>query len=135
MSSTQIILCKDAEENVDLIVGFFCRIETLAERKQRFVSEKIHIEDKIEELETENGKLEEDLKTVKDNFMSLERRVERLICRVEGQSPVLSQAEEWMRDEIEGLNSHMQVMHRRLLEVGSNNCILCFLSTPHLNTR
>ena len=61
--------------------------------------------------------------------MSLERRVERLICRVEGQSPVLSQAEEWMRDEIEGLNSHMQVMHRRLLEVGFNNCILCFLST------
>lgn len=60
--------------------------------------------------------------TVKEKFVSLERRVERLICRVEGQSPVLSQAEEWMRDEIEGLNSHMQIMHKRLLEVGLVIC-------------
>ena len=47
----------------------------------------------------------------------LMKRVEQIVYRVESKSPFLSEAEECMKSELEGLEKHMKVMKQRLTEV------------------
>lgn len=89
----------------------------LVDRKQTIISESVSIEDKVEALESENENLSTKLVSVKEKLVTLDSRLTRLVCLLESQSEVLSQAEECMGYEIEGLTSHMQVMHRKLAEV------------------
>ncbi len=56
---------------------------------------------------------------VKENCLLLEKRAMSLLCKQAVDSPGLSQAEEWMRDEMEGFNSHMHVMIQKISEVSA----------------
>ena len=47
----------------------------------------------------------------------LMRRVEQIVYKVESRSPFLSEAEDCMMKELEGLEKHMKTMLQRLTEV------------------
>ncbi len=95
------------------------RISTLKIQKQFLISERSSLEDEMEEIAAMNETLSTRVAYVKENCVSLEKRVMSLLCRQAVESPGLSQAEEWMRDELEGFNSHMHIMQQKICEVNA----------------
>lgn len=93
------------------------RISSISQQKEYLISERLRIEDEIEDVAATNEKLQQRLEHILQMCKALESRVTSLLCQQEAQSPVLSQAEEWMRDELEGFNSHMPLMHQKIIEV------------------
>lgn len=100
-----------------LYLPFYCRVSALKEQKERLISLKSRLEDEIKDIETDNTVLSQRVTGIQQTCLTLESQLIGLLCRQEAQSPVLSQAEEWMRDELEGFNSHMHVMIQKIIEV------------------
>ena len=76
------------------------------------------IKDEVEELKNRTNGIEYDLDGLLQKQKRLTRRVEQIVYRVESKSPFMSEAENCMRTELEGLQRHMGVMSQRLAEVG-----------------
>ena len=78
---------------------------------------------------TENAEeLEYRLMELAKKHQELMLRVQRVVFRVESQSPVVSEAENCMMDELEGLNNHLERrMNRRLTEVCVCVCVFCYM--------
>ena len=60
--------------------------------------------------------------TKKQNVLM--RRVEQIVYRVELKSPILSEAEECMMKELEGLEKHMKTMLQKITEVKVDDAAL-----------
>lgn len=72
-------LCNLAEEHVqtDRKIDAFVRFKTLAEGQDKiFEQEEVHTEDRIKELNTEIGDLEEKIKRLKSNIMVYPKKIE-----------------------------------------------------------
>ncbi len=98
-------------------VNLYYRVSSLKEQKERLVTLQLHLGDEIIDIGTRNEELSGRIAFIQQKCRSLENQVTSLLCRQEGQSPILSQAEEWMRDELEGFDSHMVIMHQKIIEV------------------
>ena len=99
------------------IIGTLHRAERLCQQKQQIVSDLENIKDEAEDLRNRTDYIDSRLDEATRNQRVLMKRVEQIIYRVESKSPFLSEAEECMKTELEGLQKHIKVMSQRLVEV------------------
>ena len=82
--------------------------------------------DDCDVIEEESDRLRDKLRSVSDKHAVLMQRVKMLACRAESRPPVLSEAEECMMREMEGLRDHMKIMHSEILGVSSKYEVCVF---------
>ena len=110
-------LCTVASAPVKFNAFVSNRIQSLQEQNRDIVSERLRIEDELDDIASTNEHLKEKVEDVQRRCKELGQRASTLLYQIEAQSPVLSQAEEWMRDEVDGINSHMPLLLQKLHEV------------------
>ena len=93
------------------------RVERLSLQKEQIISELVCLKDEAEELREKTNDIEFKLDGLMKKQKILMKCVEQIIYRVESKSPHLSEAEELMRTELEGLQKHIKVMSQKLIEV------------------
>ena len=94
------------------------RVERLSQQKQQIISDLEKIKDEVEDLKEKTNGIEYNLDALLEKQKHLTRRVEQVVYRVESKSPFMSEAENCMRTELEGVLRHISVMSQRLAEVG-----------------
>lgn len=92
-------------------------MERLSRQKQQIISELVSLKDEAEELRERTNGIEYKLIGLMKKQKVLMKCVEQIIYRVESKSPHLSEAEELMRTELEGLQKHIKTMSQKLIEV------------------
>ena len=104
----------------------FCRVERLSQQKQQIISDLENIKDKVEDLKERTSEIECNVDVLLQKQKELMKDVERIVYRVESKSPFISEAENCMRTELEGVQRHMSVMAQRLIEVNSylSHCLI-----------
>ena len=105
-------------------------MERLSLQKEQVISELVRLKDEAEELRVKTSDIEYKLESLMKNQKLLMKSVEQIIYRVESKSPHLSEAEECMKTELEGLQKHIKVMSQKLIEVYTvynDNVIFCRL--------
>lgn len=75
------------------------------------------LSDECDIIEEESEKLQGKLKTLSDKNAALLQQVRRLACCATSRPPILSEAEECMMREIEGLDNHMKLMNAEIHSV------------------
>ena len=103
-----------------VLQSFLLRIERLSLQKEQIISDLEKIKDEAEEMRERTNGIEYQLDELTRKQNVLMRRVERIVYRVESKSPFLSEAEECMMKELEGLEKHMKTMLQKLTEVKVN---------------
>ena len=93
------------------------RVERLSLQKQQVISELVRLKDEAEELREKTNDIEYKLDSLMKKQKLLMKSVEQIVYRVESKSPHLSEAEELMKTELEGLQKHIKVMSQKLIEV------------------
>lgn len=103
----------------------FCRIQILVRQKQILLSALLKLQEETEEIKTYTEDLGDKLISLAETHKNLMLRVQQVMYRVESQSPVISEAENCMLEELEGLKNHLDGrMERRKIEV----CVSTFMS-------
>lgn len=97
----------------------FCfRIENCSRLKDKIISDLAMLTDECDIMEEESDRLCDKLKKLSKKNVSLLQRVKRLACHAESRPPILSEAEECMMREMEGLRDHMKMtMMPRIINV------------------
>lgn len=108
---------------------YILRIERLCLQKEQIISDHEKIKDEAEEMRDRTNGIEYRLGELVRKQNLLMRRVEQIVYRVESRSPFLSEAEECMVKELEGLEKHMKTMLQKLAEVKVNVGALKFVET------
>ena len=93
------------------------RVERLSLQKQQIISELENLKDEAEDLRDRTNGIEFKLDGLMKKQKIFTKRVEQILYRVESKSLHLSEAEECMRTELEGLQKHIKVMSQKLIEV------------------
>ena len=86
-------------------------------QKEQIISDLECLKDETEDLREKTNDIEFKLDSLIKKQNVLTKHVEQIIYRVESKSPHLSEAEECMRTELEGLQKHIKVMSQKLVEV------------------
>ena len=92
-------------------------MDRLCQQREQIISELVKLRDETEEVREKTESIEFNLDTLMEKQKVLMKRVEQIVYRVESKSPFLSEAEECMKTELEGLEKHMKVMRQKLTEV------------------
>ena len=103
-------------------------IDKLVRQRQYLISSMERLIEVTTEVTENAEELEYRLMELAKKHQELMLRVQRVVFRVESQSPVVSEAENCMMDELEGLNNHLERrMNRRLTEVCVCLCVLLYV--------
>lgn len=89
-------------------------------QKEQIIGDLENIKDEAEEMRDRTDGIKYRLDTLSMKQNMLMKRVERIVYRVESKSPFISEAEECMMKELEGLEKHMKTMSQKLTEVKVN---------------
>lgn len=77
----------------------------------------MHLKDNAEEINETTDAMKSKLEDLTKKHEILMKSMEQIAYRVESKSPHLSEAEECMRTELEGLQKHVKVMSQKIIEV------------------
>lgn len=86
------------------------RVALSNRKKEHIISEIAKLRDERDVIEEESEKLQAKMKKLLNRNKRLLQRVKKLACRVEVRPPVLSEAEECMMKEMEGLRDYVEKM-------------------------
>lgn len=82
------------------------------------ISSYLKLQDEAEELKTHTERLEEKVVDLAKMHKGLMVRMQHVVYRVESQSPVISEAENCMSEELTGLKNHLEGrMTQKMFEV------------------
>ena len=95
------------------------RVELLQELKQEIISNSVKLRDEADIIKENSEELQDKLRDVVQTNVRLLGRAERLACKIRFLSPVLSEAEECMKNEMEGLATHIKQMKRDAYRVSA----------------
>lgn len=94
-----------------------CRIEISQRLKECLITETEKLKEERDIMEEETERLQHKLEGLVTKNKSLQKQAERLACLVKFQSGVLSEAEECMMKEMEGIKDHLSQMSAVLSNV------------------
>lgn len=102
--------------NVTYCINFF-RIEMLKRLKEQIITSSIELRDEADIIKEGSVELRDKLQNVMNTNAMLLKKAHMLACKVRFLSPVLSEAEECMKNEMEGLADHIKAMKREVCRV------------------
>ena len=110
----------------DRVPTHLCRVMSCRRLKQQMVSDLGTLREEKDIIQEESEKLEDKMKRLLARNKNLLDRAKRLACCVELRSPVLSEAEDCMGKEVEGVRDHIKTMEAKI----TNVCMyVCMYST------
>ena len=90
------------------------RISVLVEQKTQQIKDLLNLEEEREAIEEKSRELEDKLGVVTDQCSGLVESVERLLCKLHSQSPVLSNAERDMANKLKTRSEQLKVLESSL---------------------
>lgn len=110
---------KDSTFISDTGTNHLCRVMSCKRLKQQIVSDLVNLRESRDIIQEESEKLEDKMKRLLARNKNLLDRAKRLACYVELRSPVLSEAEDCMSKEVEGVRDHIKTMELAIFNVGT----------------
>jgi len=90
------------------------RMDVLCRQKQQQIEDLVRLRDDQEAVEQNMEVLQQRVVNLSAQSYSLVHRVEQLVCRLDAQSPVLSDAEVSMAEELQRLSTHLDRLKQKL---------------------
>ncbi len=85
--------------------------------KEQIITCSVELRDNADIIREDSDDLREKLRDIIERNARLLGKAERLACKIRFLSPVLSEAEECMKNEMEGIHTHIQQMTREVHRV------------------
>ena len=98
--------------------------------KEQIISDLVELRESRDIIQEESERLQDKMKRLSRQNKSLLQRVKRLACRVESRSPLISEAEECMMKEVEGVRDHIKTMTLEILTVSVGSCVVVVPPLP-----
>ena len=95
--------------------------------KEQIISDVAKLRDECDVVEEECGALQDKMRRLAKKNNILQGRVRKMACRMELSSPVLSEAELCMSEELVGFTNHFKKMKAEMQSVGSIACLSSWL--------
>ena len=100
--------------------------------KEQIFSDLLGLQEGCEDVGVMCDSLRDKVDQLSGKNTILLQRVKRLACRVESRSPIISEAEECMMKEVEGVENHIKTMAVELFNVNEKTAFLHIKCLPLL---